>query len=122
MHLLYSLPSGRRRGRRMVTVAPAEWLFPLPAWLRDLAKDNLSDISGLVALHIYHVLIVAMKEVLTPGMFWSDVFHYCLRVEFQGRGTIHIHLAMWAIGMPGMDLEGRTGEDYGSPLVEYPRG
>ena len=100
-----------------ITVAPAEWLFPLPAWLQELAADNLSDLSGIVALHIYHVLLVALKEVLKPGQWFSDVFHYCLRIEFQGRGTIHAHVAVWAIARDGMDLEGRTGEQYGSPLV-----
>ena len=68
----------------------------------------------MVALHIYHVLITTLKEVLQPGDWFSDVFHYCMRIEFQGRGTVHIHVAMWAIARPGLDLEGRTAE-YGAP-------
>ena len=98
-----------------ITIAPAEWTFPLPGWLQDLVKaGKLSECSGVVALHIYHVLITTMKEVLQPGDWFSDVFHYCMRIEFQGRGTVHIHVAMWAIARPGLDLEGRTAE-YGAP-------
>ena len=80
-----------------ITIAPAEWLFPLPAWLQDLAATNLSDISGVVALHTYHVLMVTLTAILRENVWFSSVFHYCIRVEFQGRGTIHVHVALWAI-------------------------
>ena len=42
-----------------VTIAPAEWNFPLPSWLDELvAAGHLSEVSGMVALHIQHVLHV----------------------------------------------------------------
>jgi hypothetical protein len=34
-----------------ITIAPAEWLFPLPSWLQQMvANDRLSNVSGMVAL------------------------------------------------------------------------
>ena len=74
-----------------------------------MAEDHLSDLSGAMALHIYHVLLTAMKELLQPGMWFEEVFHHCCRIEFQSRGTVHIHIALWAIAAVGMHLEGRTG-------------
>ena len=44
-----------------MTIALADWLFPLPGWLWDLAATNLSNIGGLVALHIYHMEMTNMK-------------------------------------------------------------
>ena len=104
-----------------ITIAPVEWLFPLPAWLDDLvANGRLSDVSGMVALHIYHVLLVALKEILQPGEWFDEVFHYCMRIEFQGRGTVHIHIALWAIAKAGLQLEGRNTGDYDtSPFVNF---
>ena len=102
-----------------ITIAPAEWLFPLPAWLQDLVVGNLSDVSGVVALHVYHVLMVSLKGILREGMWFSSVFHYCIRIEFQGRGTIHVHVALWAIARDGMDLSGRIGDPYPGGFVIY---
>ena len=102
-----------------ITIAPAQWLFPLPAWLKDLAATNLSDVSGVVALHIYHVLMVSLKSILCEGVWFSSVFHYCMRIEFQGRGTIHVHVALWAIARDGMDLSGRVGDHYPGGFVTY---
>ena len=102
-----------------ITVAPAEWLFPLPAWLEDFRAKNLSDVSGVVALHIYHVLLTTLKTILCEGTWFSSVFHYCIRVEFQGRGTIHVHVALWAIARNGRDLTGRTGDTHPGVFVTY---
>ena len=73
----------------------------------------------MVALHLHHVLLVAMKEVQQPGEWFEDVFHHCMRIEFQGRGTVHIHIALWAIARVGLELEGRTGDYTTSPLVAF---
>jgi hypothetical protein len=103
-----------------ITIGPAEWLFPLPSWLQELvANGRLSDVSGMVALHIYHVLVVALKEILQPGEWFDEVFHYCMRIEFQGRGTVHIHIALWAIAKAALELDGRTGDYETSPFVNF---
>ena len=56
---------------------------------------------------------------MCEGVWFSSVFHYCIRVEFQGRGTIHVHVALWAIARNGMDLSGRTGDHYPGDFVTY---
>ena len=60
---------------------------------------------------------VAMPAILQTGPFFEYVYHYCIRLEFQGRGTPHIHIAVWAIPRPGVKLAGRTGNAHESPLV-----
>jgi len=103
-----------------ITIAPAEWKVQMPTFLEDLFKaDKISEASGMVALHFYHILHVLMKEVLLPGNFFEHVFHYCIRTEFQGRGTVHIHVAVWAIARRGHYLEGRSGSYHDSPLVRF---
>ena len=41
------------------------------------------------------------------------------RVEFQGRVSIHVHVALWAMARLGMELKGRTGEHYLGDFVNY---
>ena len=73
----------------------------------------------MVALHIYHVLLTSFREILQPGEWFDAVIHYCMRIEFQGRGTVHIHIALWAIAKAGEELEGRTGTLVTSPFVDF---
>ena len=101
-----------------ITVAPSELNFPLPAMLNDFTGVALSSVQGMLTIHAYHVLIKVMESVFAPGPFFEHVFHYCIRVEFQGRGTLHIHCAVWAIGRQGQDITGRSGEK-ASILVTY---
>ena len=75
-----SAPARIAYPNHFITIAPAEWLFPMPAWLQDLTANNLSDVSGLVALHIYHVLMTTMKTILVEGVWFSSVFHCFLVV------------------------------------------
>ena len=72
-----------------------------------------------MALHIYHVLKIALREVLQPGPWFEEVFHYCMRIEFQGRGTVHIHIALWAIPLLFQDLTGRTDDYCPGDFVSY---
>ena len=51
--------------------------------------------------------------------FWRSVENYVLRIEFQGRGTLHVHVALWAILYAHKDLRGKTGEPGDSSLVSY---
>ena len=72
-------------------------------------KEKSEPMHVPMALHIYHVLVTALKEILKPGEWFDEVFHHCMRIEFQGRGTVHIHIALWAIAKAGLELDGRTG-------------
>ena len=125
-------PNGQRRMLRhpnvFLTIAPGEWTFPLNsmfcAWKSNMNHKNpgeLSHMTGLLALHIYHVLKAMMTELLGAGGkdFFECVFHYLLRVEFQGRGTLHIHVAFWALLYDEVDLRGVSGESHNSPLIRW---
>ena len=51
-----------------------------------------------------------MKRLLAPGRFFSHIFEHVIRFEFQGRGTLHIHIALWAIVAAGQELRGTSGQ------------
>ena len=68
----------------------------------------MTDFQGPTTLDIYRILMEAMQGLLVSGDdFFDEVYDYCIRVEFQGRGTLHIHVVAWAIIKPGVKLEGR---------------
>ena len=54
-----------------------------------------------------------------PSGFFHKDFEHVMRVEFQGRGTLHIHIALWVLLFAFKDLRGKTGDPQGSPLVEW---
>ena len=58
-----------------------------------------------------------MKGLLTTNEYFDEVFDYCIRVEFQGRGTLHIHVVAWAILQPGVKITGRAVDNVWSPFV-----
>ena len=79
-----------------ITIAPAEErvrrhdaMFGAYATARDLG-----DITGPLCLHIDTLFKQLLLPRLTP--FFEQIYEWALRVEFQGRGTLHVHLAMWA--------------------------
>ena len=110
-----------------LTIAPCEWKFPL---LRSLFEQykfptdgprlvKLSELGGPLALHLYHVLSGVVDGVISSTRFWRSVLNHVIRVEFQGRGTLHIHVAMWALLYDHKDLRGKTGSPHNSELVDY---
>ena len=59
-----------------------------------------------------------MQGLLRSGNdLFDEVFDYCIRVEFQGRGTLHIHVIAWAILQPGVKIDGRVVDNRWSPFV-----
>ena len=68
-----------------------------------------------------------LRSVLrSDSEFFETVDDYCIRVEFQGRGTLHVHVCVWATLQRKYDyslldkhvLQGKTGSTPNSPLVE----
>ena len=110
-----------------ITIAPGEWDFPLHEALfgnykRPQGFANCKDLehcTGLLTLHLYNVLTAVFDVLLRPNEFFECVYEHVLRVEFQGRGTLHIHIALWAIVRAGVDLRGNTTEGRSSPLVDF---
>jgi len=110
-----------------LTIAPCEWKFPLLYALfeqhkfpRDGPKfERLSELGGPLALHLYNVLHVVVQGLMKSTEFWRSIENYVLRVEFQGRGTLHVHIALWALLHPDIDLRGTTGQATDSRLLAY---
>ena len=49
-----------------------------------------------------------MQAILTANDCFADVYDYCIRIEFQGRGTLHIHLCAW-VEFHAADVHPMTG-------------
>ena len=60
-----------------------------------------------------------MALLLGPNDYFVRVFEHMLRVEFQERGTLHIHIARWALLHAGVDLRGTTGSENRSILIRW---
>ena len=87
-----------------VTVTFAEWRFPSPAWMRPHLASQPEG-SALQTLHIYEMAFGVLRQLLgLQGVFWDRVVEHLVRVEFQGRGTLHLHLALWALPLAGTEI------------------
>ena len=75
------------------------------------------DFQGPMTLDIYRKLVETMKELLKTNEFFDEVYDYCIRIEFQGRGTLHIHVVAWAILQCGVKLAGNVVDKRWSPFV-----
>ena len=80
-------------------------------------RMSCMDVEGCPELHdiclvnktvLWHpnvFITTAAGECLLPSMFadlklFRHVQEHVTRVEFQGRGTLHVHMALWALQEP----------------------
>ena len=107
------------------TVAPAEWKYILQKTL--FLDGSLTDQQDLLTLHLYQTLenlleVHLFKEGISLERIGiAGIRQWSLRFEFQARGTLHIHVLLWADLKPGWtadDVTGRTGEKHNSKFVE----
>ena len=75
------------------------------------------DFQGPMTLNVYRILMETMEGFLKTNEFFDEVYEHCIRVEFQGRGTLHSHAIAWAILQPGVRIEGNVSEGQWSPFV-----
>jgi hypothetical protein len=84
------------------TLAPAEWKFPVLVGLFPPSRgEKLTSQQAFLTLHLYN----SMQAVLRKLVFENGealracgiarVVHWCMRFEFQKRGTIHVHVICW---------------------------
>ena len=99
-----------------ITIAPAEEKFPKHDAIFGgySTPEARGDAAGLLCLHFDTGVSTLLLPVLRPDV--GDNFEWALRKEMQGRGAIHWRLAMRAGLLPGMPVEGRTGEAHDSVL------
>ena len=81
-----------------MTLTFAEWKFPSPFWMRSHLASQPEG-SALQTLHIYEVVMGVLRKLLRMQKcrFWDRVVDSLVRVKFRGRGTLHFHIAMWAL-------------------------
>ena len=85
-----------------MTIAPGKWVSPshyaiFQRWKRPKGYTNPKDlhhVAGLFTLRIYNVLMCALRSLFVPDDYFEKVIEYVVRTEFQGRGTLHLHIAM----------------------------
>ena len=58
-----------------------------------------ADVAGVSAIHMYRCIVDTMEALLKEkdSPWFKHIFHYLIRLEYQGRGTIHFHIAAWVI-------------------------
>lgn len=96
-----------------ITISPYEWTFPTPKWLHnasELSGKMPTQLPALETLNIVHILEQTVRGYLcgTNSRRWrqhvfnladdpraNNVKNLFYRIEFQGRGTAHIHLLVW---------------------------
>ena len=82
-----------------ITIAPAEWLFPQHCSAMGYYPTRGHDVAGFASLHMYSSIRDTILALLqeTNSRWFRHVFHYLIRLEYQERGTLHFHIAVWAI-------------------------
>ena len=91
-----------------ITIAPAEDRVHLHEAIFGVYGSNAAkgDVTGPLCLHIDSVFKKLLIGVLRPH--FDKIYEWALRIGFQGRGTVHVHLAMWALTKSGYSIVGRT--------------
>ena len=108
-----------------ITIAPAEWRFPLHYAIFQQWKhpeghahpQDLSRVQGLLTMHLHNVLTVVMSDLLRDQRWFEEVYEHVIRIEFQERGTLHLHVALWALLYDHVDLRGNSQEGRWSDFI-----
>ena len=103
-----------------LTIAPAEWRFPRPYFLQPYI-DCVFAGAYIMSLHMYYLvrciwLFLANKW----GHKYFMVLEWCMKTEYQGRGTPHWHICGWVVCFGLLQhLAGRTGTAVVSAFVKF---
>ena len=103
-----------------LTIAPAEWKFPRPYFLDPYLSCVFAS-AYIMALHMYYLVRCIWLFLANRfGHKYFIVFEWCMKTEYQGRGTPHWHIAAWIISFGIMKhLQGRTGKAVVSAFVKF---
>ena len=103
-----------------LTIAPAEWKFPRPAFAEPY-RNCVFACAYIMALHMYQLVrTVWMFLSNARGHKYFMVFEWCMKTEYQGRGTPHWHIAAWVVSFGLLEwLKGRTGTAVVSTFVKF---
>ena len=68
-------------------------------------------------MHVHNVLIAVIGGILKDKDWFDEVYEHVIRVELQERGTLHLHIAVWAILYEHVDLRGNSKEGRWSDFI-----
>jgi hypothetical protein len=83
--------------------------------------DLLLNNPVAVLLYFHHTIRAILSGPIQMGLF-GPLLHYYGTIEYQGRGTPHIHLAIWikGTGTPSeMREKAKADPDYRARLLKY---
>ena len=93
------------------TLAPAEWKFQLHEGVLSAERnEELSSMQLLLTMHLYNALQAVLRRLIfengdaLEACGIEEVEHWCMRFEFQKRGTIHVPRASFPRDHPWDDL------------------
>ena len=80
-----------------ITISPLERKFPYhnPLFLRWTKGDKYTRVQGDLTMNEYVVLIAIIEDILKISKWFTDCKEFSVRIEFQKRGTLHIHVVAW---------------------------
>ena len=140
----------KRMPNLFFTIAPAQWKFDWHRGLHEWRKrtgETITDAQASFTIHLHHVIGTILREVvLKKGKVTGnsaqellerkaagieEVEEFCFRWEYQGRGTLHVHVLAWVKfsdevfgGNPGPGIEydpsvlnGRPGKPPANPAL-----
>ena len=67
-------------------------------------RCNLLNNPVLVARHFQYKVEVFFKEIILDGALRKTKY-YAIRIEFQERGSLHVHLFIWIFNAPNTENE-----------------
>ena len=103
-----------------MTISPYEWTFPFPPFIEEIRNTygrDTTEVATLETIHIAHVLEQVVRGYITGGNSnrWrthvlcsvdqpssKNVKLYFYRMEFQQRGTLHLHMLVWLNDLPSI--------------------
>ena len=103
-----------------ITIAPGEWKTAMHMSTKPFAdSQQLSEAQSILTLHLYHYLTSVVKKLLNSS-FFKKCYQYVIRYEFQGRGTLHLHIAAWVLPDDARPIASLVGQSRkkASPLVD----
>ena len=104
-----------------LTIAPAEWKFPMPYFLEPYWKQWVVGGAYLMALHMYYLVRCIWRFLSNRfGHRYFIVYEWVMKTEYQGRATPHWHIAAWVVCFGLLKhLQGRTGTKVVSAFVRF---
>src|SRR5436190_24344544 len=67
----------------------------LPHWYTASYRLNTMLRNPLAVVEYFHTLINTIIEAVFKKGIFGDMRHYYGTIEYQGRGTPHIHMTVW---------------------------